>query len=108
MKSPKSYGKPGTAETIVTKNMNMRNEYLREGAQLRQENKLLRTKIKERDDELHNLKYQMRELFAQNESQIVQNSYGPKTDRPDLNNTTRLAPNMVDSPRGIIDTSLME
>jgi hypothetical protein len=57
MKSPKSYGKPGTAETIVTKNMNMRNEYLREGAQLRQENKLLKAKIKERDDELHNLKY---------------------------------------------------
>lgn len=50
----------------------------------------------------------MRELFAQNESQIVQKSYGPKTDRPDLNNTARLAPNMVDSPRGIIDTSLME
>jgi hypothetical protein len=57
MKSPKSYGKPGTAETIVTKNMNMRNEYLREGAQLRQENKLLKAKIKERDDKLHNLKY---------------------------------------------------
>jgi hypothetical protein len=58
MKTPKSYGKPpGTAETVVTKNMNMRNEYLREGAQLRTENKFLKAKLKEKDDELENLRY---------------------------------------------------
>ena len=108
MKSPRSYGKPPqTAETIgtiVTHKMTVRNEHMREAANLRQENKLLKAKLLSREEEINNLRHQMRDLFVQNESAIVAKSFGAKTERQEINASSGRTPN---TPRGIIDTSVM-
>ena len=57
IKSPRSYGRPpNTADTIVTAKMSVRNDVMREMASLRQENKQLKTKVKDKDDEILSLR----------------------------------------------------